>query len=338
MSFIKKLAVLILSCLFVGNSSYAKTTKQAPQKTKHIEEAPERKQCMEGNYEVCSRMYQAFLNDELKVSPIYCPITTGDEHFRYIRGNIIATSDSNSDEWIDCIVDYGLRTCNSSDVKKNCANAAFRSLKTIIRRTDSDIRIYSVSELLPNVHSLLTSSCKLNNEVSCFSLGLIYDLFWVSPFKKNLDGIYEYRRDYFKDYKYIKDLTYTSRNNNKGFQLDLVHSRLEDYKFTQDFFKAFDLYKKSCDLDYAKACINLGSMLEKGDGTKRDLKQAYSYYEKACKLEDGYGCKMQGLALEHGVGTNKDIAKATELYGKACDMKDQEGCDLYNKQTDYKPL
>ena len=84
-------------------------------------------------------------------------------------------------------------------------------------------------------------------------------------------------------------------------------------------------------------CVNLGSMHENGDGT-RDLNATYSYYKKACKLENGYGCKMQGLALENWVGTRKDIAKATELYSKDCDLKDQEGCDLYNKQTDYKPL
>lgn len=339
MRFNKTLVVLILSCIFVANSSYAKTSKTKKQAPIKVEEASESKQCREGNYDVCSKTFRSFLLNEKKVEPKYCPVILKQDLEPLKKAFITdELSEKNSDVWIDCVIDYGLRTCNSSEINAgDCAAAAFRAIKSILKRTDSDIRSNAVSELLPDVHSLLKKSCEFNNKNSCGVLGIIYDMFWVSPFEIYPYGIYLYRRDFLKNYEDIKGLEYTW-GEKKGFQLDLVHSRLKDYTFYRDHFKAFELYKKACDLEFPVGCVNLGSMLENGDGTKRDLNAAYSYYEKACKLENGYGCKMQGLALEHGVGTSKDIAKATELYSKACDLKDQEGCDLYNKQTDYKPL
>lgn len=331
MQFYKTIAIVLLSSLFASSISYAKSTKQT---TKKVEEAPESKQCREGNYEVCKEMYDNFIEKKANLKLEHCPVAIQSK-------SEIAKSLVNhymSFVWIDCVADYGLNTCKESK-GFTCSSAALMAIKAGIQRAPlaerlrNDIVSYSIDKL--------NESCESNNGVSCYLLGSLRDTHFIDLTAPQDAGIFWKRRDFYKNYDSIKEYTYIRPgypNNQTYNQLALINNFFRDINFEKDYFKAFELYKKACELNNSTSCINLGSMLENGDGTKRDLKAAYFYYEKACNLENGYGCKMQGLALEHGVGTSKDIAKATELYSKACDLKDQEGCDLYNKQTDYKPL
>ena len=98
----------------------------------------------------------------------------------------------------------------------------------------------------------------------------------------------------------------------------------------QDYDKAFQYFKKDCDLGGKKSCAMAGSAYYLGKGTKEDLKLAKRYYEKACEMS-AIGCNKLGAMYEFGDGVPKNLSKAKELYGKACDLDFQMGCVKYKE-------
>ena len=104
-----------------------------------------------------------------------------------------------------------------------------------------------------------------------------------------------------------------------------------------DYGKAFQYFKKDCNLGYvesrsgAESCAMAGSAYYLGKGTNENLKLAKSYYEKSCKMESEIGCNKLGAMYEYGNGVPKNLFKAKEYYGKSCNWDYQNACDNYKR-------
>jgi TPR repeat protein len=141
-----------------------------------------------------------------------------------------------------------------------------------------------------------------------------------------------------------------------------------------DYTKAAIYYKKACDGEHVKGCLNLGllyaygegvsvddeeaaDLLEragdggevagcsslgflyaKGKGVQRDFSIAIDLYKKGCVGVDMGGCSNLGFMYVTGQGVEKDELKAAELFIKACDGGDMEGCsnlgNIYEKGSE----
>jgi len=53
---------------------------------------------------------------------------------------------------------------------------------------------------------------------------------------------------------------------------------------SRDYSKAAALYKKSCDGEVAKGCVNLGSLYANGQGVEQNKIKAYQYWMEAAKM------------------------------------------------------
>lgn len=113
--------------------------------------------------------------------------------------------------------------------------------------------------------------------------------------------------------------------------LELGYIFSKGKKETQNFFKAFELYKKVCEEGISAGCWNLGYLYEKGQGVKQDNLKAAEQYSKACEEGNPFGCLSLGTMFGYGNGVAQNYNKALQYYGRACDLKEQLGCDAYSK-------
>jgi TPR repeat protein len=95
----------------------------------------------------------------------------------------------------------------------------------------------------------------------------------------------------------------------------------------QDYFKAVEFYRKSCDLNDGFSCVLLGFSYAEGEGVKQDDFKAVAFYQKACDLNDGIGCVNLGHAYEKGTVFYQDDFTAAEFYQRACDLNGSFVCN-----------
>lgn len=69
----------------------------------------------------------------------------------------------------------------------------------------------------------------------------------------------------------------------------------------QNYYKAHELYKKSCDMKYANACSNLGYLYGRGLGVRQNHSTAKKYYGKACDFGDQLGCDNYKMLNKQGI-------------------------------------
>jgi uncharacterized protein len=63
---------------------------------------------------------------------------------------------------------------------------------------------------------------------------------------------------------------------------------------------ALTSYSKACESGNTKACLNLGSMYEKGEGLPQNKHQASILYTKACRAHEALGCSsMAALSYDN---------------------------------------
>lgn len=70
----------------------------------------------------------------------------------------------------------------------------------------------------------------------------------------------------------------------------------------KDEFKAFDLFNKSCKLNYVNSCYSVGMLYAKGLGVRQDWYKAKKYFGIACDKKSSEGCEMYTMvknALEN---------------------------------------
>lgn len=103
----------------------------------------------------------------------------------------------------------------------------------------------------------------------------------------------------------------------------------------QDFHSSKKHLEIACnklnDVIGANSCHNLGLLYQNGEGVRQDYAKAFEYYKKSCELESPAGCNNLGVAYDFGQGVRQDFLLAKQYYGKACDLGSQKACDNYKK-------
>lgn len=100
-----------------------------------------------------------------------------------------------------------------------------------------------------------------------------------------------------------------------------------------NYAKAIEIFKKSCENKNAMACGILGAMYESAQSVSYDKELAKKYFIKACDLGDQDACEFIKTAnkkdkIASGVSAYKanDYQKASEYYEKACNSWHAKAC------------
>ena len=70
-------------------------------------------------------------------------------------------------------------------------------------------------------------------------------------------------------------------------------------------------------------------MYERGYGFKQDYVKAVELYRQTCDKQDSTGCALLGLVYEYGTGVPQSREDALTFYGKSCDLKNEKWCEGY---------
>ena len=71
-----------------------------------------------------------------------------------------------------------------------------------------------------------------------------------------------------------------------------------------NYKKAFEFYKKSCDSKNFAGCHRLGNLYNNGKGVEKDYKMAANSHEKACNGGIIGSCYNLGIMYYNGVGVD----------------------------------
>lgn len=110
----------------------------------------------------------------------------------------------------------------------------------------------------------------------------------------------------------------------------------------QNYFKAFEAFKKACDLGSAPGCSNLGTMYIDALGIKADFNKAQQFSKIACNNNDLLGCFNLGKIYQYpnhqyrqNQNIKKDPIKAFQFYQRACNDNFHIACsylgDMYKR-------
>jgi TPR repeat protein len=141
-------------------------------------------------------------------------------------------------------------------------------------------------------------------------------------------GEYERGDDEYKKGKYLEAYNIWIEACNKGEgescnAIGLLYDEGEGV--LKNGAKAFDYYKKACDLGDQWGCNNYGYSLIEIDKVKNAAK-GIELITLACDKQIGLACHNLGYYHYKGEIVAKDIKKAVYLYDKACIMGDKEAC------------
>jgi len=192
---------------------------------------------------------------------------------------------------------------------------------------------------------LLEKGCNLNDGISCYNLGIMYEKAQgvtkdlpksIKYYTKSCDnnfmkGCYNLGVSYYKGIGVTTNKEkafelYTKACNNGEeksgcYNLGFMYHQSESVQ--QNKQKAIKFYNKSCNAKNEKACYNLALLyLEKKDNIK-----LVKSLNKACNYGSPDGCSNLGIMYEKGVGMRKDASKAFKLYTKACSLGSGMGCN-----------
>ena len=110
-----------------------------------------------------------------------------------------------------------------------------------------------------------------------------------------------------------------------------AYFQIEDYYNANKYFK-IGCEKVDASQATATSCHNLGVLYDKGQGVRQDYRKAYELYKKTCDMKyGGLSCGALGSMYENGEGVRQNLSTAKQYYGKACDLGSQIGCDNYRK-------
>ena len=97
---------------------------------------------------------------------------------------------------------------------------------------------------------------------------------------------------------------------------------------------AIKYFKKSCNLNYTKACFSLATIYDKG---REHKKESVKYYTIACEKGNGKACNNLGNHYKKGEGVEQNITKALKLFQEACASDDgvEKGCTNLKKLQEF---
>ncbi|QCD45290.1 tetratricopeptide repeat protein [Campylobacter mucosalis] len=102
------------------------------------------------------------------------------------------------------------------------------------------------------------------------------------------------------------------------------------YSELKDFKNAREFYKRSCELNLATACSNLGQIYEHGlVDEQRDENMALAYYKLGCQSKDGVGCYNEALLRYNQ--DRQNFKQTLELLKKSCLLEYKQACVLLEK-------
>jgi serine/threonine-protein kinase len=95
---------------------------------------------------------------------------------------------------------------------------------------------------------------------------------------------------------------------------------------TKDERRAFERYKRACDLKLAVGCVNLGSLLFDGDGVLKDETLGAHLFSQGCEAGVPKGCWNLSVAYARGRGVPKDPTESFAYAERACTGGARVGC------------
>lgn len=93
--------------------------------------------------------------------------------------------------------------------------------------------------------------------------------------------------------------------------------------------KAFS--ERLCQAGGSISCSILGSYYNFGFGVKQDYLKARELYKKSCDMKFGGGCLLLSALYHDGLGVRQNLSIAKQYAGKACELGIQEGCNFYRE-------
>ncbi|RAN37839.1 tetratricopeptide repeat protein [Hyphomonas pacifica] len=105
----------------------------------------------------------------------------------------------------------------------------------------------------------------------------------------------------------------------------------------QDYEKAAEAYRKSCNGKNGEGCAGLAYLTTHGRGVDADPVKARVLYEKSCDYGELSGCAAYGNMLYTGQGGSKNVAKGQRLLQDACDRDYEWACDRLTGLGAYQP-
>lgn len=90
----------------------------------------------------------------------------------------------------------------------------------------------------------------------------------------------------------------------------------------KDFKTALSFWKKGCDKNEAKSCLQLGIFYT----DKKDFKKAFAFHKKSCKLNNPDACGSLGMAYFSGQGVKQDVTKGLKLVEESCENGSLVSC------------
>lgn len=116
------------------------------------------------------------------------------------------------------------------------------------------------------------------------------------------------------------------------------HIEEENFIEAKKYFEiACENIKDKRDMDIEakrQSCFLLALAYSGGQGTRQDFFKASQNFKKSCDLGLAEGCKYLGVYYATGNGVRKNHSIAKEYFGKACDLGLQSGCDFYKLAND----
>jgi hypothetical protein len=95
----------------------------------------------------------------------------------------------------------------------------------------------------------------------------------------------------------------------------------------QDPSRAFEMFDKACDNDYARGCGRMAQSYLSGQGVAADPVKAIAAFDRACRKRDASSCANAGDLYRNGAGGRQDEALAMARFQQACDLGLTAACE-----------
>lgn len=103
------------------------------------------------------------------------------------------------------------------------------------------------------------------------------------------------------------------------------------FHFAEEYHISKVFLERLCQAGGYSSCYVLGTYYNFGFGVKQDYLKARELYKKSCDMKIGVGCFYLATLNHDGLGVRQNLSIAKQYAGKACDFGNQEGCDLYRE-------
>lgn len=127
---------------------------------------------------------------------------------------------------------------------------------------------------------------------------------------------------------HIKDFHYISHFLWQNLVCHLLGDFMESIK--KDFPKAASLYRSNCDdYKYSRSCHKFAAYSLVGKGCQEDYLRAFDYFKKGCELGEADSCLYSGLMYITKTKKNlieQNFPAGMELLNQACDKGSHNGC------------